>query len=289
MKAWQNAFRLMRIPFSFYLMPVFWFAISNTNVLTLKTATFIFLILHLFVYPASNGYNSYYDRDTTSIGGLKNPPQPDKELLLVVNFFDLIAVLLSFMFVSTYFALMVIIYLLISKAYSYDKIRLKKYPVFGTVVVTVFQGAFIYLAIRYALQGFYLTDIGYAIVSTLFLSGSYPLTQIYQHREDTARGDETLSFKLGIYGTFSFARIFIAAGTVLLLLLYFYEQRFAAFLIFPVAALPVLVYFNKWEKKVKKNLNEANYENTMNMNKISSLSLSAAFIIIYIIEKFIFF
>lgn len=283
--AWKDAISLMRIPFSVYLMPVFWFAMSNTNEFDIQTAIIVFVILHLFVYPASNGYNSYYDRDTGSIGGLKTPPQPNKELLVLVNLFDLIAALLSFLLVSPVFALMVIVYLLVSKAYSFDKIRLKKYPVMGAVVVTVFQGAFIYLAVKFAIQDFYPFDFAYALVSSLFLAGSYPLTQVYQHEEDRKHGDETLSLKLGIQGTFTFAKLFIAAGSVLLLLIYFYESRFTALLIFPSASLPGLIYFNNWGKKVKRNLKEADYENTMKMNKISSLCLSIAFILISMIEK----
>ena len=39
----------------------------------IANAALIFVILHILVYPASNGYNSYMDRDEGSIGGLKNP------------------------------------------------------------------------------------------------------------------------------------------------------------------------------------------------------------------------
>lgn len=284
--AWKNAVSLLRIPFSVYLMPVFWFALSNTEQFDFQKVVFIFIILHLFVYPASNGYNSYYDKDTGSIGGLKQPPQPGNGLLTLVNLFDLIAVLLSFLLVSPVFALMVIGYILISKAYSYDKIRLKKYPFMGAVTVSVFQGAFIYLAVRLTMpEQLFTTDFAYAFVSTLFLAGTYPLTQVYQHEEDKNRGDITLSLKLGIKGTFNFAKVIIGLGSALLLFLYFYEHRWVALFTFPLAALPVLIYFYKWERKVRINLHEANFENTMKMNKISSLCLSAAFVVILVIEK----
>jgi hypothetical protein len=29
----------------------------------------VFVILHLLLYPASNGFNSYHDRDTGPVGG----------------------------------------------------------------------------------------------------------------------------------------------------------------------------------------------------------------------------
>ena len=64
-------------------MPVFWFAISQTEDINATNAVAVFIILHLLVYPASNGYNSYMDRDTSSIGGVKNPKQPTKQLFYV--------------------------------------------------------------------------------------------------------------------------------------------------------------------------------------------------------------
>lgn len=275
----------MRIPFSIYLMPVFWFALSNTDHPPVWRSLLVFFILHLLVYPASNGYNSYYDRDKGSIGGLKKPPKTNRELIWLVTVFDALAILFS-LFVSLVFAIMVTIYLLVSKAYSYDRIRLKKYPVTGALVVTIFQGAFTYLAVRSGVAGqVHEIDFAYALVSTLFLAGSYPLTQVYQHAEDKARGDITLSLLLGIKKTFVFATVFIAAGSVLLLLLYLYEKRYLAMIVFPVASFPVLYYFNKWKKKVYEDNIHADFENTMKMNKISSLALTATFVIIFFLEK----
>ncbi len=44
-----------------------------------------------FLYPASNAYNSYFDKDEKSIGGLKNPPPVRKELYYLALLFDGIA------------------------------------------------------------------------------------------------------------------------------------------------------------------------------------------------------
>ncbi|MDX5481218.1 MAG: prenyltransferase, partial [Hymenobacteraceae bacterium] len=77
---YRTALTLMRIPFSLYLMPVYWFALSTVSGFALWRAVAVFLVLHLLVYPASNGYNSYHDRDEGSIGGLKQPPKVTHEL-----------------------------------------------------------------------------------------------------------------------------------------------------------------------------------------------------------------
>ena len=70
----------LRIPFSFFLLPVFLFAAAIVDVFDWGNFWMLFFILHFLVYPASNGYNSYFDKDEESIGGLKNPPKVSKEL-----------------------------------------------------------------------------------------------------------------------------------------------------------------------------------------------------------------
>ena len=72
---------LLRFPFSIYLLPVFLFAVSQSQQINGVKALFVFFILHLLIYPSSNGYNSYMDQDTDSIGGLENPPPSTRMLL----------------------------------------------------------------------------------------------------------------------------------------------------------------------------------------------------------------
>ncbi|GAA4444654.1 hypothetical protein GCM10023188_46910 [Pontibacter saemangeumensis] len=291
MKGYKSALTLMRIPFSVYLMPIFWFALSTETGYDVWQAVAVFLILHLLVYPASNGYNSYYDRDEGSIGGLKHPPKVTRQLMHLVLLFDVLAVVLG-MLLSPLFGALVALYLLVSKAYSYEGIRLKKYPFLSTFVVTFFQGAFTFVMVLVGV-GFPLTEvlqpphIGFALVSTLFLCGSYPLTQIYQHAEDRQRGDRTLSLILGISGTYLFAAISLTLGTLLLLYLYLTTDQVRNIFIFLVCTAPVVYFFAGWVLKARQDLREVSYENTMQMNKISSLSISAAFIIMIAARAFL--
>ena len=125
-----STLQLLRFHFSFFLMPVFWFALSQLVYINGFHAIMVFAILHLLVYPASNGYNSYMDRDTESIGGVKKPLQPTRQLLYVTILLDGLAILLG-IFISLYFAAGILAYILASKAYSYRGIRLKQYPVAG--------------------------------------------------------------------------------------------------------------------------------------------------------------
>jgi 4-hydroxybenzoate polyprenyltransferase len=277
----KDALVLMRIPFSIYLMPVYWFALSCSFNVDFLSAIKVFVVIHFLVYPASNGYNSWCDKDEGSIGGLKKPPEVRIELLYFVIIFDILSILFSFL-IDAAFGVMVILYLLASKAYSYPKTRIKKYAVPGALLVFVFQGAFTFFMIQKGIGNefiFSANNLLYALVSSFFLLGSYPITQIYQHREDAKHGDKTLSMLLGVRRTFIFSGIVFAIATILLCFLYLTENKTLNMLAYLAAMIPVLFYFTLWMLRANKNLNEINFQNTMRMNKISSLCLSAAFII----------
>jgi 4-hydroxybenzoate polyprenyltransferase len=278
----------MRIPFSVYLMPIFWFALSSLERFSYGRAAAVFLILHLLVYPASNGYNSYFDRDEGSIGGLKNPPRVTQSLFRLVVLFDTLAVGTALL-LDLWFGLAILVYLLVSKAYSYDKIRLKKYPIASTVVVIFFQGAFTYFLVQVGtgLTGPQLwepTNLWLAGVSSLFLCGSYPLTQIYQHTEDAQRGDRTLSLLLGIRGTWIFAGLSLLVASGILLAIYWLTGQNPAIVIFLACTLPVTLFFGWWVRQMEKDPGQANFDNTMRMNKISALSISLAFLLILLFK-----
>ena len=114
----------LRIPFSLFLLPIFLFAVSISNNPFLGNVLLVFFILHFLLYPASNGYNSYFDKDEGSIGALKNPPEVSLQLYRVSLLLDGIAILLGFL-INWQFVVMIFIYGIVSKAYSHPSIRLK--------------------------------------------------------------------------------------------------------------------------------------------------------------------
>jgi hypothetical protein len=116
----------LRIPFSYFLLPVFLFSLSISPNLNQDRMLWVFIILHFFLYPASNGYNSYFDKDEGSIGGLKNPPPVNKGLYWLSLTLDALALIMGFLKVNALFAVMLLIYGLVSKAYSHPLIRLKR-------------------------------------------------------------------------------------------------------------------------------------------------------------------
>ena len=147
----KSTITLLRIPFSFFLMPVFFFALSQVPEINYTKAILIFIILHFIMYPASNGYNSYMDSDEESIGMLEKPPKPTRQLFYLTAVLDIMAVVLSF-FVNLIFALCIIANILASRAYSYRGIRLKKYPVTGFLTVIIFQGAIHFIILIFHIQ-----------------------------------------------------------------------------------------------------------------------------------------
>lgn len=272
----------LRLPFSFFLLPIYLFALVVTPVMLSFPSWSMFIILHLLLYPASNGFNSYFDKDKQSIGALKNPPPVSRELYYTALWLDLAAILWGLL-IRWETGLMIFIYGMISKAYSHPSIRLKKYPLIGWLAAGLFQGAFTFLMVYLTITGASLQQllapeiILPAALSTMLLWGSYPMTQVYQHEEDASRGDLTLSRNLGIRGTFLFT-----AGSFLMadlgFIYYFIKFQSSALAWgFQLILIPIFGYFLWWLVVVWSREHEANFRNTMRLNLISALCLNTFF------------
>ena len=262
----KNTFLLLRFHFSFFLLPVFLFGLSQVPDINWADAFLLLIVLHLLVYPASNGYNSYIDKDTTPIGGLERPPQPGKSLFWITVVMDVLALLITFALINLITGLFVLIYILASRAYSSRLIRLKKYPVTGFLTVFIFQGAWIFLAVIKSQD--YSPDsalIYRSLIASLLIGAMYPLTQIYQHEADRKDSVTTLSMKLGIRGTFYFS-IVLYLISIFLLMTYCSSDEF---IVFMIINLPVVVFFLWWAYKCHMKPNAANFRNAYTMNIIS--------------------
>lgn len=286
----RSSIRHLRIPFSLFLMPVFLFALALTPNLNGDRLLLVFLALHLFLYPSSNGYNSFFDRDEESIGGLKHPPKVTPDLYWLSQGFFLIALILGAM-ISLGFAGMLLVYGLVSMAYSHPRIRIKKYPWASWIIAGFFQGYFTF-AMAYA----GLSDLGWDVIvkphviipgllTSLMLWGNYPLTQVYQHREDSKRGDRTLSLKLGIKGTFLFSALFFALTGAAFIWYFLDRGQDQIIWVYLGAMAPIILFFLIWFGFVNQNPEKyASYSWAMVMNSLSALALNA-FFIYYFLEN----
>lgn len=289
--AWKDAWILMRIPFSIFLMPVFWLslAVIPSGAWLWVDALMVFIVLHLFLYPASNGYNSMVDKDEGPIGGVKQPPQVNIQLRFLVVVFDIISLLFAFVH-GLYFGFSVAVYWLVSRAYSSPQIRLKKHPILSWITVAFFQGGWTVLMVWAGLQGNWSMAEEphhwlWVLTATLFLAGSYPLTQIYQHQEDISRGDVTISVLLGVKGTFLLAASGLSLGTASLVCGLVATGQTDAILVLGATSLPVFYYFSVWGKRCFADADYADYEHTMRFNQISSICLSLGFVLVLLLKN----
>lgn len=242
----------------------------------------LFFILHFLVYPSSNGYNSYMDNDTGSIGGIEHPPKVPKSMFYISIVLDIFSLITLFLICGLFPFIMLLSYIVASRLYSYRKVRLKKYPFLGFMTVTLFQGPIIFVLCQSVLNPFLEWDFNTYIcivLSFLLIASGYPLSQIYQHEQDRNDKVKTLSLLLGIKGTFIFSAImflFLAISMVLMLSNFnFFKIHLIVFL---VVLLPVFILFNKWMIKSFKNTSEANYKNTMLMNISGAISMNVFFL-----------
>lgn len=285
-----NTVRLLRIPFSVYLLPVFLFALSQVPHLNVEQALIAGLVLHFLVYPASNGYNSYMDQDTESIGGIEKPPIPPKALFSVTLLMDALALSISVFYINLLFTFSLLTYIIASRLYSYRGVRLKKYPISGFLTVFIFQGGFTFFMVLTAASNLSAYQILQsplvlaALAASFMIGGGYPLTQIFQHESDKADNVTTLSMKLGYRGTFVFSIIMFAV-VGLLFFFYFSGKHQNVFILFQAFLLPVILWFLFWMRKVWNNTSEANFKNAMRMNNISALCMNAFFLTLLIINN----
>ena len=273
----RSTFAHLRFVFSIFLLPVFLFAYSQVPQLTFFRVIIVFVVWYVLAIPATNGYNSYFDKDEGSIGLLEKPPAVDKSLYFTSITMELMAFLLGLL-ISFWFAVAVLIYGVLSKLYSHPATRLKKYPVISFLIVFFFQGAFMYWAIYGGLAGFGLEDFRWdkqtllaGGICSCLIGASYPLTQIYQHEEDFKRGDITISLKLGYRGSFVFSGIIFGLGVIMSFFYWYDLQTIANFYFFLGCAAPIFLYFNYWLFGVIKTASAANYKNAMRMNFISAV------------------
>src|SRR5690606_24627379 len=195
-------------------------------------------------------------------------------------------------FVNVLFAIMLLVYGLVSKAYSHPSIRLKKYPITGWLAAGFFQGFFTFIMCYVGINDYTLGEalsitIYAGLLTSWMLLGNYPMTQVYQHSEDARRGDMTISRLVGIIGTFHLA------GTVFLLVFVGFAAFFGLYfsaeysVIFTIAMFPIVVYFVLWYMQVRQSEIAADYDHTMRLNFVSATCMNVFFLFFYIDNQYI--
>jgi 1,4-dihydroxy-2-naphthoate octaprenyltransferase len=225
------------------------------------------------------------DRDETPIGGLKNPLQPTRQLLYTTVLMDIAAIALSLL-IDPVFSLGILLYILASRAYSYRRIRLKRYPVIGFLTVFIFQGALIFFITYHTahVQKALSVPAIPCLVSSLLIGALYPLTQIYQHEADKQDGVTSISYLLGRKGTFVFSMTLFLSATFLLFFRFQEQQHLNYFYWYLLIMFPVVLFFLYWMMKVWRNADEANFKNSLLMNILSTVCTTVFFVTLIILN-----
>jgi len=277
---WSTLIHL-RLPFSFFLLPIFLFGVVEGHIDPLH-AWAGFFIIHFLLYPASHAFNTWYDRDEQSIGLVETPPPVHRSLAWAAWILDALVLGCSWLVGWIFFGCMVV-YTLGSKLYSWKVTRLKRRPIFGWLGVGVVQGSLTFIAVVQGLgQPRAWTDpilwVG-AATAALFLWGVYPMTQIYQHDEDARHGDLTISRLVGIRGTFVVSALFLGVAVAAFVVLFVWERSWSTAFLFLGLQAPTLVYLVWWAWGVWRDPNRADFRRTMGLNLLASGLMNVFFLL----------
>jgi 1,4-dihydroxy-2-naphthoate octaprenyltransferase len=281
----------LRFSFSIFLTPVFFYCLSDVPDVAWARSITLFAVLTLGIFPASNGYNSFFDKDQASIGGLEKPPTVTADLYRWSLGLEMAALAISAAVLGGAVTVLVFIYGIFSKLYSHPRFRWKARPYLGFVTVIVLQGAWMYWICRLALvkhpESLWVVWAdpslrARALVSSLLIAGSYPITQVYQHGEDARRGDLTFSRLLGVRGTFLFSASCL--GLALVWMGFLWDWKWPA-AIFIGVSLPAFVNFAVWMRAVWKNSASAEISAVHRFLRLSSMCTIFGLLLIFALKQ----
>lgn len=183
-----------------------WFLIQFANV-------------HLLLFGGATAYNSYWDKDKGSVGGLKNPPKMSHWMWPASLFLQMAGLMVAMpmgnAFLACYLFSMLLFWL-----YSSPVFRWKGRPILSLIAIGISTGT------NSVILGYFAaatpssvleTTVLVAAVGTAFtLLSLYPLSQIYQLDEDRERGDRTFALAYGKETVFLFYKISFGLGLLLI-------------------------------------------------------------------------
>lgn len=178
-------------------------------------ASFIaqFLAVHVLLFGGVTAYNSYWDRDEGPIGGLRAPPPlapwtlPASWLLQAAGL--AVAALASPASAAVYAGSMLFFWL-----YSRPGIRWKGRPLLSLAAIGISTGVggFLLGYLHGGPRPLGAAPLLAASGTAAVILSLFPLSQIYQVSEDSARRDLTFAARYGVAGVRLAYRLFFAAG-----------------------------------------------------------------------------
>lgn len=175
-----------------------------------------YLNVHLLLFGGATAYNSFWDKDKGSIGGLRNPPAMSGWMhpaSLALQFAGLmLALFAGIVFTGVYFTAMLMFWL-----YSSPPAKWKARPWLSMAAIAVSTGVCSFLLGFIALGG--TPDVFLMIPAagcSLILLSLYPVSQIFQMDEDRERNYRTFAIVYGLKGITAFFTVSYVLGILIL-------------------------------------------------------------------------
>lgn len=242
---------------------------------------FQFVNVHLLLFGGATAYNSYWDRDTGPVGGLKNPP-PMKPWMHPAS---LILQAVGWMLAWTSGLLFSVIYLVSAFffwLYSTPLARWKGKPVKSLFAIGISTGTNSFL-MGYLAAGnhtFGWVEVMAAFGVALMMLSLYPISQIYQREEDAARGDRTFAV---VYGARAVIHFFLAGFGIGLLLVFAALYVFHPLIATIFGAIGLLTATWIWKRLKSFSVSQNDYHHVMQLKYGTSL----AFVLFLIAANFL--
>lgn len=194
-----------------------------------------FLNIHVLLFGGVTVYNSYWDKDTGPIGGLRAPPPLAPWTLPASWVLQALGLLLCYR-ISVVASLAYVVAVIFFWMYSRPGIRWKGRPWLSLLAIGISTGVCGFLL-------GYLHDGRSAIppaplaaslgVACLIVS-LFPMSQVYQVEEDAGRRDLTFAAKYGLSGVKRVYLWLFFPGILILALAFAVSQRALALMFLPV-------------------------------------------------------
>lgn len=178
---------------------------------------FQFANVHLLLFGGATAYNSYWDKDTGPVGGLKHPPRMEVWMWSASLLIQVIGLILT-LSIGVLYAFIYALSMLLFWLYSTPLARWKARPVKSLFAIGISTGTnsmlMGYLAAGNAslAENVILGAIGVALI----MLSLYPVSQIYQTDEDRKRGDRTFALQYGTEGVIRFYELAFTGGVILI-------------------------------------------------------------------------
>jgi 1,4-dihydroxy-2-naphthoate octaprenyltransferase len=264
---------------SFFLLPVYFFALSISPNFTEKRLLWSFVIIHSLLYPASNGYSGVWDNSKNDVASSKSALRYLSLVLIVIG------VAIGYFKVSPLFTALLIVYFAGSMAYHHPSVHIRNHKIADWLIGGFFHGTLVFWMCYIGINGFGLVTILNdrilipGILSGFLLVSMLPLNKKYKQEENkhTIPGNQHDNKSALIYAIILFISVSIC--------FVFYFQNYFSLetgLRFLLYISPIVLYILVWFLLSIKNPKVINHRYSLWLKILAATFLNIFFIRFFI-------